>query len=287
MRIKAIIEGSRNGRVKTILEPVTLCTLEPTHRVLFVPQRKENPYFHFAECLWMMAGCRSVDWLSNINPRMAQYAEADGQIHGAYGWRWRNHFGFDQIRATVDLLLRQPNTRRAVIEMWDAPNDLNAEKNDLPCNTHIYFRKVGEYLDMTVCNRSNDLVWGALGSNIVHFSFLLEFIAHAVGLKVGCLYQVTNNLHVYERHWHFLDVPPQYHSYAELGVSPYKIIKGDFEVWLEECEDFVVGNRRQRFSEPLFTEVAAPLLDKAPDLCKAEDWKLACMNYDKRKANDG
>lgn len=52
-------------------------------------------------------------------------------------------------------------------------------------------------LDMTVINRSNDSLWGALGSNYVHFSFLHEYIANSVGMAVGHYHQMTNNLHIY------------------------------------------------------------------------------------------
>jgi hypothetical protein len=286
MRISGVEEDSRNGLVKTIPEPVILKTLDPTHRVIFVDGRKENPYFHFAECLWMMAGSNDAYWLSTINPRITDFAEADGRMHGAYGHRWREHFGVDQILETIRLLKTDPNTRRAVIAMWDPSADLNMRKKDIPCNTHIYFRRADDRLNMSVLNRSNDLVWGALGSNIVHFSFLQELIAHAVDLKVGSMYQITNNLHIYERHWHFLEVPPHFHTYAEMGILPYKIIKGDIEGWLRECEEFVHGDKRDGFNEPFFNEVAVPLMNSQPHLCKAEDWRLACERYDKRKVHD-
>lgn len=53
-------------------------------------------------------------------------------------------------------------------------------------------------LDMTVINRSNDTLWGALGANYVHFSFLQEYIANATGMAVGSYHQISNNLHIYD-----------------------------------------------------------------------------------------
>lgn len=53
------------------------------------------------------------------------------------------------------------------------------------------------YLNMTVTNRSNDLIWGMLGANVVHFSMLQEYVADSLGLEVGSYHQFTNNLHVY------------------------------------------------------------------------------------------
>jgi hypothetical protein len=54
-----------------------------------------------------------------------------------------------------------------------------------------------KFLDMTVTNRSNDLIWGCLGANYVHFSFLQEYMATKLGVEVGTYYHFTNNLHVY------------------------------------------------------------------------------------------
>ena len=174
LRTAGEVEDSRNGAVKACQEPVLLTSLRPVERVIFCKERKENPVFHFAECLWMMAGRSDAAWLEQFNPRMKEFAETSGKIYGAYGHRWRAHFGFDQILEVCKILKEEPNTRRAVIGMWSPTGDLGIDAKDVPCNTHIYFRRRGESLDMTVCNRSNDLVWGALGSNIVHFSFLMS-----------------------------------------------------------------------------------------------------------------
>jgi hypothetical protein len=50
---------------------------------------------------------------------------------------------------------------------------------------------------MTVTNRSNDIVYGAMGSNLFHFSMLLEYMAYQCDMAVGKYYQVSNNLHLY------------------------------------------------------------------------------------------
>lgn len=281
MKVGSVIEESRNGRVKTCPEPVTLTSMRPKERVIFCRERKENPVFHFAECLWMMAGRRDSEWLEQFNPRMREFAEPNGSLHGAYGYRWRTHFGFDQIKEVCAVLKSDPWSRRAVIEMWHSTHDLGFDRKDLPCNTHIYLRRRHNMLDMTVCNRSNDLIWGALGSNIVHFSFLLELIAYEVGLKVGRLNQFTNNLHIYERHWHFLESPTHCENYAELGVAPYPVIQGSLNSWLEECEAVVDGNYDAAI-QPFFKEVAVPILTSQFDDCKASDWRLACKRYVER-----
>jgi hypothetical protein len=103
---------------------------------------------------------------------------------------------------------------------------LTSGTKDVCCNTAAYFsiratdhevitvqevgnpnpielegRSTNLVLDMTVTNRSNDLIWGMLGANVVHFSFLQEYIACALGIGVGTYNQFTNNLHVYLSNW--------------------------------------------------------------------------------------
>ena len=43
-------------------------------------------------------------------------------------------------------------------------------------------------LCMTVCNRSNDMLWGAYGANVVHMSMLQEFVALFSKFTDGRLY---------------------------------------------------------------------------------------------------
>ena len=51
---------------------------------------------------------------------------------------------------------------------------------------------------MTVCNRSNDMIWGAYGANAVHMSILMEYVAVAVNAPMGSYYQISDSFHIYE-----------------------------------------------------------------------------------------
>jgi hypothetical protein len=148
----------------------------------------------------MLAGRRDVAFPASIVKNMASFSDDGVNFHGAYGHRWRCHFDFDQLFWIVDALQKNPDDRRQVLAIWDAKVDMGCHqpsRKDLPCNTHAYFAVNEGKLDMTVCNRSNDAVWGALGANAVHFSILQEYMAVRIGVKVGRYWQVTNNLHLY------------------------------------------------------------------------------------------
>lgn len=200
---QAIVSPSRNGEVRRLPMPVITHTTHPTRRVLFSPMRNANPFFHFMESLWMLAGRNDLPWLTHFNKRMAEFSDDGGKTQpGAYGLRWRRYWGYDQLDGIVRMLREDPSARRAVLSMWDAhpAGDPHAARHggaDVPCNTHVYFRIVKGRLDMTVCCRSNDLWWGAHGANAVHFSVLQEYVAAACDVPVGSMYQLSNDYHLY------------------------------------------------------------------------------------------
>lgn len=193
------VTATRNGPALVAPGPVITHYTHPTERVMFSQLRDANPFFHLYECVWMMAGRSDAVSVARYARTMDVFANSAGDLTGAYGKRWRTHFGFDQVDAVIELLRSEPNTRRAVIQMWDPTHDLATAgtSKDVPCNTAVYFTVKDGSLQMTVTNRSNDAVWGAYGANSVHMSFLQEFIAHAVGVPVGSYYQFSNDFHVY------------------------------------------------------------------------------------------
>jgi thymidylate synthase len=192
-------EESRAGKVLVSSEPVITETIYPDQRVLFSPVRDANPFFHLYEAIWMLAGHRDADSLIHFARDFQIYAEDDGMVHDAYGHRWRYSFGFDQLNHVVQMLRKDPTTRQAVIQMWDCGNaeDLKGNWKTRPCNTHIYLRIYNGRLDLTVCCRSNDALWGCHGSNAVHFSVLQEYLAARIGVKIGAMFQLSNNYHAY------------------------------------------------------------------------------------------
>lgn len=205
---------SRNGPMLEFNYPVTSVYENPCERVLFDETRDANPFLHFFECLWMLAGRNDLAFMTTFSNNFAKFSDDGETLHGAYGHRWRYHFTrqaetgtgaatsgrwepIDQLVLAVSELSRDPMSRRVVTQMWDPVVDLGRDGKDLPCNTSIMWRLRDGVLDMTVTNRSNDAVWGCYGANAVHFSFLQEYVASCLGVAVGRYYQVSNSLHVY------------------------------------------------------------------------------------------
>lgn len=197
------IDQSRNGPVYVAPGPVMTEYARPLERVIVDSRRDANPFFHLMESIWMLAGRNDVASLLPFNGRMELYSDDTVTFHGAYGYRWRNWFGYDQVCHVIYALRQDYATRRAVIQMWDGKEDGRGSGKDYPCNTALYFRTRDmpgtgrRYLDMTISNRSNDVIWGAYGANAVHMSVLHEFIAAQAGMEMGIMYQLSNNFHAY------------------------------------------------------------------------------------------
>lgn len=331
-------EPSRDGPVLVAPHPVTTIYERPTERVLFQGWRDANPFFHLFESIWMLAGQRDASWLDTwVRDFSSRYAEpGTTDMWGTYGWRWRRNWDQDQLDTIVRRLRRNPHDRRVVLTMWDPTYDLigpedidergevtwpETEPRDLPCNTHVYFRIRPELslnsgptideaaLDMTVCCRSNDLVWGAYGANAVHFSVLQEYMAAAIGVSVGRYYQVSNNWHMYTERFEKMSAgqwspdnrEENYYlsTHAGIRIRPYPMVSVP-SAFLRDCESFVMQPDWDRYIyvNEWFLNVAVPLRKshlawrhgdvllarRMLDGVAASDWRLAAQQWLSRRA---
>jgi len=84
-----------------------------------------------------------------------------------------------------------------VLQIWDKKLDLNVTSKDIPCNDLIFLKVRDGVLNITVCCRSNDMIWGAYGTNVVQFHHLHQYIASLLKVFVGTYTQISDSFHVY------------------------------------------------------------------------------------------
>lgn len=301
---------SRNGPVVQFPEPVTIVYRRPEERVMFWPARDANPFFHLMESLWMLAGRNDVEFPAQFVKRMRKFSDDGETFHGAYGHRWRHWFGRDQLDDIVGALRKNPECRRQVLSMWDATADLGRSGKDLPCNLQAAFQVApDERLDMTVTNRSNDLIWGAAGANAVHFSMLHEYMAKRIGVPQGVYRQVSANMHAYvdtlEQVKGVADaISPHLPEYLRwTALDPYS--DGEVEAcplgvdewWEGDLLRFMTNPESETLHSQWFKYVAQPMFrahkayksnvgrarfDKAREelyICDASDWTQAANEW--------
>lgn len=311
---KALASGSthqwsqrmtRNGFVWKMRKPVMVTYEKPMERVLFHTERDANPFFHLFEAVWMLAGKNDVAFLKQYNSRIDKYSD-DGEVFwGAYGYRWRRWFLTDQINWVIQHLKNEPESRRAVVSMWDTRTDqkkVDAQGKDVPCNTHIYFEldrdsELDRYkLNMTVCNRSNDILWGAFGANVVHMSILQEYIARWLDADVGWYTQMSNNFHFYEATWHDDLAVVEGDPYAH-GVVQHLPLMSDPSRLITEMRLWCDHNDSSKLKEPFMANLVLPMdaawkhhkareYDKALEQMEAvvpSDWRMAGIMWLKKR----
>jgi len=230
--------NSRAGQTLEIPMPVATVYRKPWERVLISRVRDANPFFHLMESLWILAGRKDVKFLSEFNKRMSEYSD-DGKVFNApYGYRLRNGIGYDndQLATVIRTLKNDPNSRQAVCQIWDE-EDLHRQTKDKACNMQIVFRIRSGYLYMTVNNRSNDMVWGAYGANVVQFSMIQEYVAAHLGLPLGTYTQVSNSFHVYTE-GPGGEVWDRLINNFELHESPYDNVNNATYMVEEDMDDF-------------------------------------------------
>lgn len=259
--------------ISTLEMKDTVCTTYycPQECVLLDPVRDCNPFFHLYEALWILAGHGDVERVAFYTENVKQFSDDGRTFNGAYGVRLRSHFGVDQIEELIKLLKEDPDSRRGVLQLWE-PADLVGRKLDHPCNTTIFCKLREAKLHMTVCNRSNDAVWGCYGANAVQFSILQQYIAAALNVPTGKLRQVSDSLHVYtDEKWGAVwrrcsaaHAPMlQDYSYKARGLKndPLVLNFHRFNAELEELLDYPTGRVPDYwvFKEPFLGSVAHPM----------------------------
>ena len=245
-----VVKDSRNGIVCEAHTPVTTVYKKPWERVCLIKERDANPFFHFIEGLWMLDGRSDLEPLTYFVKSMADFSDDGKTLWGAYGWRWKSYFHKDQLAILIDMLKQNPYERRAVLQMWDPKDDLaracnkKIERKDVPCNTNIYFKIRDGKLCMTVCNRSNDMLWGAYGANVVHMSMLQEYMAHNIGVPMGDYTQISDSFHIYQN-----DVWDRV-KHMELDIYTYRDKKNHYDL-IDGYEPVPLVNETESFSREL------------------------------------
>lgn len=205
-------QDSRNGMTSELMmQQIVLA--DPARYEVYTAGRKASLPAQIAETMWLLAGRNDVGWLSHYLPRAAEFSDDGETWRGGYGprirkWQataqsgrpWSNQEHTDQLAHVVDLLKRDPATRRAVMAIYNPEIDTEPGK-DIPCNNWLHFLPRDGVLHLHVATRSNDLMWGWSGINAFEWTVLLNVVAELTEMGRGSVTFAISSLHLYERHW--------------------------------------------------------------------------------------
>lgn len=156
-----------------------------------------------AEQIWFLMGKQDLDWLQDFTKIWDDFAEENNCVEAAYGYRWRKHFGRDQITGLISLLQGDPTSRHGVVLMWDPTDDGLAggtKKKNVPCPYTFTVQIIGGRLCLHLVIRSNDMMLGN-PHDVAGFALLTYFIAQKLSVPVGYLTVSISNAHIYDIHF--------------------------------------------------------------------------------------
>lgn len=142
---------------------------------------------------WYLSKNRSVEEIKKIAKIWDKMHNGDNIVNSNYGYQWSRN---EQIDYIIDELSKNPDSRRAVITIYDG-KDHRIHSFDTPCTLNIVFNITHGKLNMSVLMRSNDLWYGFCNDQYC-FSKLQELIANKLKLDIGWYYHFSNNLHLYD-----------------------------------------------------------------------------------------
>ena len=176
---------------------VSAITLELTNPRARISQSvmRGRPYSALGEFAWYLSGGGGTEQIAYYISAYRKFDE-NGQVHGAYGPRLRAYDGVDQLIEVIDLLRRNPSSRRAVIQLYDH-TDLIGAHRDVPCTCVMQFLLRDGQLQLIVYMRSNDVYLG-LPHDLFCFTMLQEVVARCLAVELGSYTHVVGSLHLYD-----------------------------------------------------------------------------------------
>lgn len=156
-----------------------------------------------AEQVWFVSGARKpADFLRDYTKIWDVFTNPADVVTVAYGYRWRKHFGRDQLGLLIKHLKADPTSRHGVIVTWDPGSDGlgGTTRKNVPCPFTFTVNIIGGRLHMHNIVRSNDMVLG-FPSDVAGFALLQLMLAQKLGVKPGVYSHSISNAHVYDNQY--------------------------------------------------------------------------------------
>ncbi len=172
----------------------------PRERVVRLAARRSNIVFNFAEALWYLSGSDDLEMIAYYASNMRRYSTDGKRLTGtAYGPKiFRNGLScVNQWKHAVETLRQDPETKRAVLQIFSPEEYLVADNPDVSCTMALQFMIREGALHAVTFMRANDAFRGVV-SDIFSFTFLQEVMATELGVGLGRYHHNVGSFHVYD-----------------------------------------------------------------------------------------
>jgi thymidylate synthase len=155
------------------------------------------------ELLWFLRGDTNVEWLRQQKVSIwDEWADESGELGPVYGKQWRrweaaDRRQIDQIANLIDLIRRDPASRRQIVSAWN-PGDIGAMALP-PCHLLFQTHVANGRLSLQLYQRSADIFLG-VPFNIASYALLTHMLAQQCDLEPGDFVWTGGDCHLYANH---------------------------------------------------------------------------------------
>ena len=185
------------------------------------------------ELLWFLSGDTNVRYLREHGVTIwDEWADADGELGPVYGAQWRKWTAadgreIDQIARAIDLIKRDPNSRRILVNAWNVGE---LERMALtPCHALFQFYVAGGKLSCQLYQRSADVFLG-VPFNIASYALLTHMVAQQCELAPGEFIWTGGDCHLYLNHLEQADL--------QLSRVPHELPRLELRPDVKSIADF-------------------------------------------------
>ncbi len=210
-----------------------------------------------SELLWFISGSDNIHdlktylksnrlWDGNYEDYLNRLGtdKNDGSMGRIYGVQWRRWKGangkvVDQLQNAIDLIRENPESRRIMVNAWNAAEIDTQDVALPPCHNFFQFYVAEGKLSLQMYQRSCDMFLG-VPLNIASYSVLLHMVAKITGLVPCEFIHILGDAHIYLNHLDAVkeQLPRKPYPLPELRIKD----RGQTEIDHFEMDDFELIN---------------------------------------------
>jgi thymidylate synthase len=198
------------------------------------------------ELLWFIKGDTNIKYLNDNGVTIwNEWADADGNLGRVYGAQWRrvrtpSSTYLDQLAWIIGEIRKNPNSRRLIVNSWNAGEVYGKQCALPPCHVLYQFNVTNGRLSCMLYQRSGDAFLG-VPFNIASYALLTSMIAQICGLQVGELIHTIADAHIYLNHIEQVELQLRREPYPlpMLRLNPSVLCIDDFKYEDVELVNYV------------------------------------------------
>lgn len=191
------------------------------------------------ELLWFLKGESNIKYLKENGVSIwDEWADENGNLGPVYGYQWRSWpgrdgQGIDQISKVVEMIKKNPDSRRLIVSAWNVA-DVDSMKLP-PCHAFFQFYVAEGKLSCQLYQRSADVFLG-VPFNIASYALLVMMVAQVCNLEVGEFVHTLGDAHLYTNHLEQanLQLSRDFRSLPTMKINPS--VKNIFDFKFEDFE---------------------------------------------------